>query len=117
MTLELAGLEFDINDPLRPVIPDDTHPNCRCYYVDKETGQVVTDISSDRIKERGMPSKKLNDKEREEYLLKHRKYLTQKKLDLITDTMKENERWQKNIEGYPYKDASIELIGKWLNKI
>ena len=64
-----------------------------------------------------MPSKKLDDKETEEYLLKHRKYLTQKKLDLIIDTMKENDAWQKNIPDYPYKDASIELIGKWLNKI
>ena len=45
------------------------------------------------------------------------KYLTQKKLDLIIDTMKENDAWQKNIPDYPYKDASIELIGKWLNKI
>ena len=115
--IELAGLEFDINDPLRPIIPDDTHPNCRCYYVDKDTGQVVTDISSERIKDRGMPSKKLNDKEREEYLLKNRKYLTHKKLDLITDTMKDNEKWQKNIEGYPYKDASLELIGKWLKSL
>ena len=40
--LPLAGIAFDIDDPLRPIIPDDTHPRCRCYYVDEATGQIVT---------------------------------------------------------------------------
>jgi len=30
----LAGIAFEIDDPLRPLIPQETHPNCRCYYVD-----------------------------------------------------------------------------------
>ena len=46
--LKLSGIAFDIDDPLRPLIPDDTHPNCRCYYVDEETGAILTDISSRR---------------------------------------------------------------------
>ena len=70
--LELSGIAFKINDPLRPVIPDDTHPNCRCYYVDESTGEIVTDISSSRIKDRGMPSKKLNDIERVEEFVKNK---------------------------------------------
>jgi hypothetical protein len=36
--LPLQNQEFDFDDPLRPVIPDDTHPNCRCYYEDANTG-------------------------------------------------------------------------------
>ena len=46
--LQLAGIAFEIDDPLRPIIPDDTHPNCRCYYTDEQTGQIVSDISSKR---------------------------------------------------------------------
>ena len=89
--IELAGIAFDIDDPLRPVIPIDTHPNCRCYYVDQSTGEIVTDISSSRIKERGMPSKKLNDIQRVEELTLHKKNLTKKKIDLIIKTMENNE--------------------------
>ena len=115
--IELAGIAFDIDDPLRPVIPDDTHPNCRCYYVDQSTGEIVTDISSHRIKERGMPSKKLNDKERIEELTNNKRNLTQKKMDLIVDYMKYNEKWQKNVENYPYREASVEKILKWITQL
>jgi hypothetical protein len=115
--LELSGVAFKIDDPLRPVIPDDTHPNCRCYYVDESTGEIVTDISSSRIKDRGMPSKKLNDIERVEEFVKNKHYLTEKKIDLIIKNMKENQKWQEQIKNYPYRDASIEKILKWLSQI
>jgi hypothetical protein len=108
--IELAGIAFDIDDPLRPVIPIDTHPNCRCYYVDQSTGEIVTDISSSRIKERGMPSKKLNDIQRIEELTLHKKNLTKKKIDLIIKTMENNEAWQS-------KSAKAEKIIKWLKQI
>ena len=108
--IELAGIAFDIDDPLRPVIPIDTHPNCRCYYVDQSTGEIVTDISSSRIKERGMPSKKLNDIQRIEELTLHKKNLTKKKIDLIIQTMEDNEAWQS-------KSAKAEKILKWLKQI
>jgi hypothetical protein len=108
--IELAGIAFDIDDPLRPVIPIDTHPNCRCYYVDQSTGEIVTDISSSRIKERGMPSKKLNDIQRIEELTLHKKNLTKKKIDLIIQTMENNEAWQS-------KSAKAEKIIKWLKQI
>jgi len=108
--IELAGIAFDIDDPLRPVIPIDTHPNCRCYYVDQSTGEIVTDISSSRIKERGMPSKKLNDIQRVEELTLHKKNLTKKKIDLIIKTMENNEAWQS-------KSAKAEKIIKWLKQI
>jgi hypothetical protein len=108
--VELAGIAFEIDDPLRPVIPIDTHPNCRCYYVDQSTGEIVTDISSSRIKERGMPSKKLNDIQRIEELTLHKKNLTKKKIDLIIKTMENNEAWQS-------KSAKAEKIIKWLKQI
>jgi hypothetical protein len=108
--VELAGIAFEIDDPLRPVIPIDTHPNCRCYYVDQSTGEIVTDISSSRIKERGMPSKKLNDIQRIEELTLHKKNLTKKKIDLIIQTMEDNEAWQS-------KSAKAEKILKWLKQI
>ena len=142
--LQLAGIAFAIDDPLRPIIPDDTHPNCRCYYVDAQTGQVVTDISSKRdIKKRD----ELTDNQRKGF---PKKNLTQKKMDLIIKTMEQNEEWQeksKNFEptedtgirplrynlddeekndDYEWikkytkqknKKASIELIKKWLNQI
>ena len=112
--LELSGIAFEIDDPLRPVIPDDTHPNCRCYYVAEDTGEIVTNISSRRsVKERN----KLSDKQRINYLKKNRKNLTKNKMDLIVDTMFENEKWQKKIPDYPYKDASLEKIKKWLLEI
>tara|TARA_B100000029_G_scaffold515573_1_gene623312 strand:+ start:1017 stop:1469 length:453 start_codon:yes stop_codon:yes gene_type:complete len=108
--VELAGIAFEIDDPLRPVIPIDTHPNCRCYYVDQSTGEIVTDISSSRIKERGMPSKKLNDIQRIEELTLNKKNLTKKKIDLIIKTMEDNEAWQS-------KSAKAEKILKWLKQI
>lgn len=36
--LPLEGTVFDINDPQRVKIPADTHPNCRCFYIDPATG-------------------------------------------------------------------------------
>ena len=115
--IELAGIAFNIDDPLRPVIPDDTHPNCRCYYVDQSTGEIVTDISSSRIKDRGMPSKKLNDIQRVEELTKNKKNMTQKKMDLIVDYMKYNEKWQEQVKDYPYREASVEKILKWISQL
>ena len=122
--LELAGIAFDITNPLRPVIPIDTHPNCRCYYVDESTGEIVTDISSKRIKERGMPSKKLNDIERVEELTEHRKYLTEKKIDLLQDTYEKQKKYvtDKQFEKYEWqfdleKKASLEQLSKWLRQI
>ena len=105
--LQLSGIAFTIDDPLRPLIPDDTHPNCRCYYVDQATGEILTDISSTRdVKERN----KLTDRQRKNYLNKHKKKLTQKKMDLIVDYMWKNEKWQN-------KKASLEQIGKWLKQL
>ena len=60
---------------------------------------------------------KLSDKQRINYLKKNRKNLTKNKMDLIVDTMFENEKWQKKIPDYPYKDASLEKIKKWLLEI
>ena len=109
--LELSGIAFEIDDPLRPIIPQDTHPNCRCYYVAEDTGEIVTNISSRRsVKERN----KLSDRQRINYLKKNRKNLTKTKMDLIVDTMFENEKWQKKIPDFPYKDANLEKIKKWL---
>ena len=126
--LKLAGVAFEIDDPLRPIIPDDTHPNCRCFYTDEITGQIVTDISSKRdIKRR----KKLPPES------KH--YLTQKKMDLIVKTMEQNEEWQSKSKNFipsddtgirpltdkpklrkdlrPYDKASLEQISKWIKAI
>tara|TARA_R110002020_G_C15884121_1_gene739398 strand:- start:99 stop:563 length:465 start_codon:yes stop_codon:yes gene_type:complete len=112
--LELSGIAFDIDDPLRPVIPDDTHPNCRCYYVDEATGKIVTNISSRRdVKKRS----KLTDRQRKNVIKKTLKPMSEKDMDLIVDTMMDNERWQKKIPDYPYKEASLELIGKWLKSV
>ena len=87
--------------------PDDTHPNCRCYYVDQATGEILTDISSTRdVKERN----KLTDRQRKNYLNKHKKKLTQKKIELIVDYM-----WK--IEKLQNKKASLEQIGKWLKQL
>lgn len=36
--LPLEGTVWDINDPQRPKIPANTHPNCRCFYIDPVTG-------------------------------------------------------------------------------
>ena len=37
--LPLEGEVFMSSDPVRPVIPKDLHPNCRCYWEDAETGE------------------------------------------------------------------------------
>ncbi len=145
--LQLAGIAFKIDDPLRPVIPDDTHPNCRCYYVDQLTGQVVTDISSKRdVKKRD----ELTDRQRKNFNKKDKKKLTQKKMDLIVKTMEQNEEWQINNPNFEPSDdtgirplrynlddekkntdyewikkftkqknkkASLELVRKWLNQL
>jgi hypothetical protein len=114
--LQLAGIAFEIDDPLRPIIPDDTHPNCRCFYTDEITGQIVTDISSKRDIQR---RKKLPPEKK--------KYLTEKKMNIIVKTMEQNEEWQsKNPDYIPSDDtglrplkyqASLEQIAKWIKAI
>jgi hypothetical protein len=37
----LDSEEWKLDDPFRPSIPDDTHPNCRCFWEDKETGEII----------------------------------------------------------------------------
>lgn len=37
--LPLEGTVWAKNDPNRPRIPPDTHPNCRCFNIDAITGQ------------------------------------------------------------------------------
>ena len=39
---ELAGEEYTIGIDNLPKIPDDTHPNCRCYYEDADSGEPLT---------------------------------------------------------------------------
>ena len=143
--LQLSGIAFAIDDPLRPIIPDDTHPNCRCYYVDQQTGQVVTDISSKRdVKKRD----DLTDRQRKNWNRKDKQKLTQKKMDLIVDVMEQNEEWQSKSKNFEPSDdtgirpldyglddeekeyewikkftqkknkkASLELVRKWLNQL
>ena len=36
--LPLEGTVWDINDPQRPKIPANTHPNCRCFCIDPANG-------------------------------------------------------------------------------
>ena len=74
--LPLAGIAFDVDSPFRPIIPDDTHPNCRCYYVDEITGQVVTNISSRRSTRK---RNELTDIQRKELNREQKQYLTRKK--------------------------------------
>ena len=112
--VELAGLAFEIDDPLRPIIPDDTHRNCRCYYVTEDTGEIVTNISSRRsVKKRN----KLTDRQRKNYLKKNKKKLTNRKLDLIVETMEKNIEWQTKLPDYPYRKPSLEQIHKWLDML
>lgn len=40
---DLGGDTYLIDD-LKPEIPEDTHPNCRCYYVFEENDEEVSDI-------------------------------------------------------------------------
>lgn len=37
--LPLEGTVWDKGDPNRPQLPGQTHPNCRCFYIDAITGQ------------------------------------------------------------------------------
>lgn len=112
--LELSGIAFDIDDPLRPIIPQDTHPRCRCYYTDEETGAIITDISSRRsTRERN----KLTNRQRLNQNKRDKQYLTQYKMDLIVETMEENEAWQKKIPDFPFKDASVEKITRWITML
>ena len=37
--LPLEGEPFRKNDPRRPIIPEKTHPNCRCFWEDAITGE------------------------------------------------------------------------------
>jgi len=37
--LPLEGTVWDKGDTNRPKIPKDTHPNCRCFYIDAITGR------------------------------------------------------------------------------
>ena len=104
--LKLAGIAFDVDDPLRPLIPDDTHPNCRCYYVDEVTGAILTDISSRRDVRR---RNELTNRQRKNVVKKDKKYLTEKKIDLIIKYMDKNQKWQSKS-----KRASIEQIINWI---
>ena len=36
--LPLEGTVWDLEDPQRPKIPANTHPNCRCFYIDPSSG-------------------------------------------------------------------------------
>ena len=115
--LPLAGIAFDVDSPFRPIIPDDTHYNCRCYYVDEITGQIVTDISSKRdVKRRS----ELTDKQRKNIVRKDKKYLTQKKMELIDENIKKQQKYQKikSKNEWQYElQASLEQIFKWVRSI
>lgn len=37
--LPLAGTVYEIDSPRRVRIPSETHPNCRCFYIDAITGE------------------------------------------------------------------------------
>ena len=115
--LPLAGIAFDIDSPFRPIIPDDTHKNCRCYYVDEVTGQIVTDISSRRdVKRRS----ELTDKQRKNIVKKDRKYLTEKKMELIDENIKKQQKYQKikSRNEWQYElQASLEQVFKWVRSI
>ena len=115
--LPLAGIAFEIDSPFRPVIPIDTHPNCRCYYVDEVTGAIVTDISSKRdVKRRS----ELTDRQRKNIVKKDKKYLTQKKMELIDENIKKQQKYQKiksRNESQFELQASLEQIMKWMRVI
>jgi hypothetical protein len=114
--LGLSGVEFDIDDPLRPLIPQETHPRCRCYYTDKETGQVLTSISSRRIGHRN----KLTDRQRKNQNKRDRQYLTDKKIDMIVEQIEKHEKWEakpKKKTNRKKRKANYEQIIKWLDMI
>jgi len=109
--LPLAGIAFEIDDPLRPIIPDDTHPRCRCYYIDEKTGAILTNISSRRsTRERN----ELTNRKRKNIIKKDRHYLTEKKIDLIIDNMKKNQEWQRKSKTHKPRSASLEQIVNWI---
>ena len=115
--LPLAGIAFEIDSPFRPVIPIDTHPNCRCYYVDEVTGAIVTDISSKRYVKR---RSELTDKQRKNIVKKDKKYLTQKKMELIDENIKKQQKYQKIKSRNEWQfelQASLEQIFKWVRSI
>tara|TARA_R110002020_G_scaffold113233_2_gene260171 strand:- start:4827 stop:5330 length:504 start_codon:yes stop_codon:yes gene_type:complete len=124
--LQLSGVAFAIDDPARPIIPIDTHPRCRCYYVDEQTGQVVTDLSSKRdVKRRS----ELTDRQRKNLIKKDKQYLTLKKRELIEKNVTQQNKylsdkqfkkyeWQFDLEKYKkQKSGSAEIIHKWLDMI
>ena len=130
--LPLAGVTFRIDDPMRPIIPDDTHPNCRCYYVDKITGEIVTDISSKRTMENPRGKSPRTEKK---YIKKDKKKLTKKKIELINklkdrrlnylqkhpeEQFKKNQQrdevFRQKLENV-HKEVSMEKIKKWLNQL
>ena len=42
----LMGKKFDVTEEAFPFIPDDTHPNCRCFYKQVSSGRIIHEISS-----------------------------------------------------------------------
>lgn len=114
----LAGIAFEIDDPLRPLIPQETHPNCRCYYVDEITGQVVTNISSRRSTRK---RNELTDIQRKELNKEQKQYLTRKKEKLIIKQIEKYEEYQEQIPEYPTFERpfpkNLEQIGKWISSI
>ena len=114
----LAGIAFEIDDPLRPLIPQETHPNCRCYYVDEITGQVVTNISSRRSTRK---RNELTDIQRKELNKEQKQYLTRKKEKLIIKQIEKYEKYQEQIPEYPTFERpfpkNLEQIGKWISSI
>ena len=99
--LQLAGIAFKIDDPLRPIIPDDTHPNCRCYYVDQLTGQVVTDISSKR-----------DVKKRDELTDRQRKFL-----EVLFDKANGDPVQAKLLAGYSEHSATSAIVASMKDEI
>jgi hypothetical protein len=115
----LAGIAFEIDDPLRPLIPQETHPNCRCYYVDEITGQVVTNISSRRSTRK---RNELTDIQRKELNREQKQYLTRKKEKLIIKQIEKYEEYQEReekLETFVEKvfPKNLEQIGKWISSI
>jgi len=95
--LPLAGNEYGIDDPNRPRIPEDTHPNCRCYYVHKSTHEIVTDISSPRTYEHEKQPSPIRSKE------------IVRKLKVPKPLVKRRrEKWFTNF---------LEILSKWIKQI
>lgn len=61
----LNGKTFDAAFNVFPRIPEDTHPNCRCFYTQQSSGKVVSDLSSNfqaKSKNDGVDSKSMAGK-------------------------------------------------------